>query len=154
MIAALSACSTPFGSSFEPPEVSVGSIEMIRPGLFSQQLSVAVLVQNNMPYPLTIETVDLELDVNGNRLGAGAALRSIEVAANSQVTAPVAVTVKTQDIFDLITEMSRRPRLGYEITGHVRVTGGDGTESWDEVVPFEDEEDLELQIPAVPFGLS
>lgn len=144
-------CQSSFGPSFTPPQVAVEGFDLRRPGLFSQEVTVTLLVQNRMQQALTIEAVDLELEVNGTRLGTGALLKTIPLAAAGAAAADVPVKVKTQDILDAFFALAREPRLAYEISGHVRLTGGGADGTGHEIVPFDD--DGEFTLPIGPRGL-
>lgn len=149
-LAVTAGCQSAFGPSFEPPAVSVEGFDLSRPGLFTQELLVTLTVNNRMSQAVTIEAVDLELEVNGTRLGSGTLLKSIPLDADAAVVANVPVKVKTQDILNAIFAVSRRPRLDYEISGHVRLGGGGPDGTAHEVVPFEDSG--ELNLPFTPSG--
>lgn len=137
-------CQSSFGPSFTPPEVSVEGFDLSRAGLFSQVLTITLLVENRMTQAMTIEAVDLDLEVNGNRLGSGTTLKSIPLDAERTVVVNVPVKVKTQDILDVVLAMASRPSLDYEISGHVRVRGGEDGGS--ETVRFNDDGAFDLPL--------
>ena len=149
-----SGCQSPLGPGFTEPTVAVDGFDLRRPGLFTQEISVAVSIHNEMARDLVIQAVDLELELNGRRLGSGTVLRPITLAAGGTAKASVPLKVKTQDIISAILMMTRDPSLAYAVSGHIRLTNaaaGIGDADGIEVVPFS--EDGELDLPVTPSGL-
>lgn len=140
------ACGTMLDPTFTPPTVAIDGFDISRPGLFNQEMMVRVIVTNRMAEAMTIEAVDLELEVNGNRLGEGTLLKPIPLDAGGTVEARVPIKVKTQDILTAVFATTRRPGLSYAVSGHLRLTG---SESGDHrSVSFDD--DGEFSLPFMP----
>ncbi len=143
---AAAGCGTVFDPSFTPPTVAVDGFDISRAGLFSQELLVRVIVTNRMAEAMTIEAVDLELEVNGHRLGEGTLLKSIPLDGEGTVATSVPIKVKTQDIFNAIAAMARRPRLSFAVSGHLHVSGSKDSDP--RSVSFDD--DGEFSLPFMP----
>ncbi len=142
---ALGGCQSAFGPGYAKPMVAVEGFDLSRPGLFTQEIMVHLRVENQMQREVAIESVDLELEVNGTHLGSGTLLKTIPLAGDGAVTASVPIRVKTQDILTAFFAMAAEPQLAYEVSGHVRLAApAEGTRG--EVISFDD--DGKLTLPA------
>ena len=66
-------------ASLEPPRIQVQRLGRPQMGLTGATLDVTFNVRNPNPYPITIERVQYDLFLNGQRVGDGFITRPIEV---------------------------------------------------------------------------
>lgn len=66
----LAGCASVFGD-VEPPEVSLAGRAFDQPGLFEQRLRLEVRLRNPNDFPLDVERLLFDLEVNDRELGRG-----------------------------------------------------------------------------------
>ena len=137
-------CASLLGPDVRPPEVVIEGVSLARPGVVSQELVLSLRLQNRMARDLSVDSVSVDLDVNGQRLGSGLLLQAVSLPAESDVTIDVPVKVRTADLLDALVRLGDANKLSYTLDGRLRLGGADKG-----VVAFGDTGEL-----AVPKALS
>jgi LEA14-like dessication related protein len=135
----LAGCSSIAGPAIKPPEVTIEGVGLTRPGVISQDLTLSLSVQNRMPRELAVDSISVDLDVNGQRLGSGLLLKTFTLPADAAVSIDVPVRIRTADLLDALGRLGGEKKLSYTLDGRLRLAGTD-----DGVVAFGDEGELAM----------
>lgn len=141
----LAGCAGAF-SDLEPPEVSLAGLAVDQPGLFEQRLRLDVRLRNPNDFPLDVERLLFDLEVNDQHLGKGWTTESFDVPAFGEAVVPVMMVVPTSDLIERIMDLGMTQRLDYRLSGEAKlgnVTFG--------TVSFDQDGNFALpRIPALP----
>lgn len=128
----LAACSgLPFNAV--APKVSVADMTVKRLGLFEQHFDVGLRVSNPNDFDLTIEALDVELEMNGHPFANGLSQTSTRIAARSSTLLRVEAIMQSGDLVRQIESLSReflKTGVPYRIHGRLKT---DRSPNW---VPF------------------
>ena len=130
-------------SDVEPPEVSLAGLAFDQPGLFEQRLRLDVRLRNPNDFPLEVERVLFDLEVNDRELGKGWTTASFDVPAFGEAVVPVTIVVPTSDLIEGIIELGTTQRLDYRLKGEAKLTNATLR-----TVPFE--QDGNFALPKIP----
>jgi LEA14-like dessication related protein len=141
----LAGCSSIAGPAVKPPEVTIEGVGLARPGIMSQDLTLSLSVKNRMPRELAVDSISVDLDVNGQRLGSGLLLKAFTLPADASVGIDVPVRIRTTDLLDALGRLGSEKKLSYTLDGRLRLAGAD-----EGVVAFGDGGELAMprQLPA------
>ncbi len=143
----LAGCASLASNVVRPPSVTIEGVGLSRPGIMSQDLTLSLSVQNRMARELAVDSVSVDLVVNGQRLGSGLLLKAFTLPADAAVSIDVPVRIRTADLLAALGGLGDARKLSYTLDGRLRLAGAD-----EGVVPFGD--DGELTIPhALPSRL-
>lgn len=138
----LAGCASVFGD-VEPPEVSLAGLAFDQPGFFEQRLRLEVRLRNPNDFPLDVERLLFDLEVNDRELGRGWTTASFDVPAFGEAVVPVTIVVPTSDLIQRIIELGTTQHLDYRLKGEAKLTDATfGT------VPFE--QDGNFALPKIP----
>jgi LEA14-like dessication related protein len=127
----------------EPPEVSLAGMAFDQPGLFEQRLSLDVRLRNPNDFPLDVERLLFDIEINDRDLGRGWTVAPFEVPAFGEAVVPVSLVVPTSDLIARILELGTTQRLDYRLSGQAKLRNATlGT------VPFE--RDGNFALPGIP----
>ena len=130
-------------SDIEPPEVSLAGMAFDQPGLFEQRLRLDVRLRNPNDFPLDVERLLFDLEVNDRDLGKGWTTAPFDVPAFGEAVVPVTIVVPTSDLIQRIIELGTTWRLDYRLSGEAKL----GNRTFG-TVPFE--QDGNFALPKVP----
>jgi LEA14-like dessication related protein len=116
----LAACAGAFGK-VEPPEVSLAGLAFEQPGLFEQRLRLDVRLRNPNDFPLDVESVLFDLEVNDHQLGKAWTTQGFDVPAFGEAVVPVTMVVPTSDLIEQIMAFSLTQRLDYRLKGETKL---------------------------------
>ncbi len=125
VLALTAGCSSLSGSGVKPPDVAIEGVSLTRPGIVSQDLTLSLRVDNRMARDIAIDSVSVDLDVNGQRLGSGMLLQAFTLPAAGALTIDVPVKVRTADLLDALVRMGNDSKLSYTLDGRLRLAGAD-----------------------------
>ena len=91
----------------------------------SQDLTLTLGVENRVARDLTVDSVSVDLDVNGKRLGSGLLLQPFVLPAKRAIRIDVPVTIRTADLFDALGRLGGDKKLAYALDGRLRLSGVD-----------------------------
>lgn len=115
-------------SSLEPPEVQVTSLEMLAPapGALEQRFAVGLRLVNPNNRGISIDGLDFELEVNGQRLARGVTNRAFELPPLGEAETSVVVTTSVFDILRQAVQLSERleQTLDYRLRGRLHLGSG------------------------------
>jgi LEA14-like dessication related protein len=130
-------------SKVEPPEVSLAGLAFEQPGLFEQRLRLDLRLRNPNDFPLDVERVLFDLEVNDQELGRAWTTRGFAVPAFGEAVVPVTMVVPTSDLIEQIMQFSMTQRLDYRLKGEAKLSDrAFGT------VPFD--QDGNFTLPRLP----
>ncbi|MGB6451118.1 MAG: LEA type 2 family protein [Steroidobacteraceae bacterium] len=110
---------------FEPPRLSVVSIELGRSDLFAQQLKVRMRVENPNDRVLPVEGLSYTLDIAGERAASGVSSASFMVPALGEAEFDMDVTANLAGaLLRLLSRGSHSDQIEYHIVGKVRLSQG------------------------------
>lgn len=123
-LAMAAACSM-FKPKFEPPRLSVASIELGRVDLLAQQLKVRMRVENPNDRVLPVEGLSYTLEVAGEEAASGVSSASFTVPALGEAEFDMEITANLAGtVLRLLSRGSRSDRIEYHIVGKVRLSHG------------------------------
>jgi LEA14-like dessication related protein len=138
----LAGCAGAF-SQVEPPEVSLAGLAFEQPGLFEQRLRLDLRLRNPNDFPLDVERVLFDLEVNDQQLGKAWTSQGFDVPAFGEAVIPVTMVVPTSDLIEQIMQFSMTQRLDYRLKGEAKLSNATfGT------VPFD--QDGNFTLPRLP----
>jgi LEA14-like dessication related protein len=105
----------------EPPEVSLAGMAFDQPGLFEQRLRLDVRLRNPNDFPLDVERLRFDLEVNDRQLGNGWTAAPFAVPAFGEAVVPVTMVVPTSDLIQRIIELGTTQRLDYRLRGEAKL---------------------------------
>ncbi|MFO1152425.1 MAG: LEA type 2 family protein [Rhodospirillales bacterium] len=143
VMAVLAGCSSLIGPDVKPPEVTVESAGLTRPGIVTQEVTLGLDLQNREHRDLAVDSISFDVDVNGQRMGSGVLLKSFVLPADGSVRIDVPVKVATSDLLTAMGRLGSEKTIAYTLDGQLRLAGGDKGE-----VPFTEKGEL-----ALPLGL-
>lgn len=124
LAALLSGCAAPLVQP-KPPEVQVTALRLINVTMAEQRLSVDLRLSNPNPYPLRIESVQFDLEINEAPLMRGVSADGARVPARGE--AELTVDAHT-NLFSFLHQMERWRQQGddhltYVLTGTANLGG-------------------------------
>ena len=118
------ACSM-FTPKFEPPQLSIVSVQLERSDLFAQHLRVRMRVENPNDRVLPVEGLSYTLDIAGEEAAQGASSASFTVPALGEAAFDMDVTANlTGVLLRLLSRGLRSDQIEYHIVGKVRLSHG------------------------------
>jgi LEA14-like dessication related protein len=105
----------------EPPEVSLAGLAFDQPGLFEQRLRLDLRLRNPNDFPLDVERLLFDLEVNDRDLGKGWTTAPFDVPAFGEAVVPVTIVVPTSDLIQRIIELGTIQRLDYHLSGEAKL---------------------------------
>lgn len=132
--------------SVEPPQITLSDLRIQEIRHFETLLEVDLRVVNPNDFPLIIQGVACDLELNGQHFGAGVGKEGATIPAFDTGIVSIVVYSSMIDLFRGFLRMPEREELAYSVKGSVRVaTEGGGTVK----VPFESEGRFRMQ-PSTP----
>jgi len=117
----LAGCAGAF-SDVEPPEVSLAGLAFAQPGFFEQRLRLDVRLRNPNDFPLDVERLLFDLEVNDRELGKGWTTAPFDVPAFGEAVVPVTIVVPTSDLIEGMIQLSATQRLDYRLKGEAKLS--------------------------------
>lgn len=133
LVVVIAACSA-LAPTPIPPRISVAAVEIKSFGLLEQRFDVALRVANPNGFELTVEALEFDLDVNGQRLASGLSPLPTRLGASSETAMRIEVVARSDDLIRQMRTLSRQlleQGLPYRIRGRVKT---DRSSRW---LPFE-----------------
>ena len=143
----LAGCSSLAGTAVKPPDVTIEGVGLTRPGIVAQDLTLSLSLRNRMDRDIVVDSVSVDLAVNGQRLGSGLLLEAFTLPAAAALSVDVPIRIRTADLLDALVRLGDEKKFSYTLDGRLRLSGADAG-----VVAFGD--DGELAMPrALPSRL-
>lgn len=118
----LAACSgLPFNAV--APTVRVAEVNIKSLGLFEQRFDVGLRITNPNDFDVTIEALDVELEVNGRPFASGLSQTSTRVAATSSTVLRIDAIAQSKDLirqFEALSPDALKTGVPYRIHGRLR----------------------------------
>ena len=118
----LAACSgLPFNAA--APTVRVAEINIKSLGLFEQRFDVGLRITNPNDFDVTIEPLDVELEVNGRPFASGLSQTPTRVAATSSTVLRIDAIAQSKDLirqFEALSPDALKTGVPYRIHGRLR----------------------------------
>ena len=114
----LSGCGM-LGKKIEKPTVNLQSLDIEGKG-DGANLIFGVHIVNPNKFPLKVDAVKYDLEVDGKPLTSGTLDQTMEVAASSASTLSVPIAVKYQDIFRSVAALLGNGQVPYNLKGSAR----------------------------------
>jgi LEA14-like dessication related protein len=116
------------------PEVSVADVQLSRLGVFEQHFDVGLRVVNANEFPLNVEAMTFELEVNGQPFLHGQSQRALLIPAASTSVVRVDATTRSED---LLTQMRVLQNASLKAGVPYRIKGRMKTDRFPFWVPFD-----------------
>ena len=116
----------------ETPHLSVVHVELLKSGLWEQQLRVRMRVQNPNDLELPIKGIDYKLTVDGTEFAHGVSAASFRVPALGEAEFDMNVTANMAGTMLRLLN-TRADQVEYRIAGTVSLSSG-----WVHTVPFDE----------------
>jgi LEA14-like dessication related protein len=126
----LASCSL-FRPKLETPRLSVVHVELLKSGLWEQQLLVRMRVQNPNDLVLPVKGIDYKLEVAGAEFAHGVSAASFSVPALGEAEFDMNVTANMAGAMLRLLN-TRGDQIDYRIAGRVSLYSG-----WIRAVPFD-----------------
>jgi LEA14-like dessication related protein len=107
---------------FEPPQLDVVDVQLLRGDLFQQELRVGMRVQNPNNRDLNVRSIQYEVKVAGEAFAHGDSERDFKVPANGATQFDVNVTANAASAFLRLFGAGRLDQVEYQITGKVALS--------------------------------
>lgn len=110
-----------------PPEVTLINIKPLPGGNLEQRFEMTLRVLNPNDLPISSDGVDLELNVNGQRLARALSAESFSIP---RLGDDVVVLVATTHLFDIFRQAMALPKTGtldYEMKGRIFLASSPGS---------------------------
>lgn len=142
----LAGCASVVGPAVAPPKVTVEAVGLTRSGIVSQEVTLGLGLQNRADRELDVDSVSLNLGVNGKRMGSGVLLKPFVLPADGSARIDVPVTISTGDLLDAMGRLGNNKKIAYTLEGQLHLAANEG------VVAFTDEGEVALPfpLPSVP----
>lgn len=121
-VLALAGCTT-LPRDTQAPEVSVADVQLSRLGVLEQHFDVGLRVVNANEFPLTIEAMTFELEVNGMPFLQGQSQRPLLIPAASSSVVRVDATTRSQDLLtqmQVLQNVSLKDGVPYRVKGKIK----------------------------------
>ena len=120
-----------FKPKLETPRLSVVHVELLKSGLWEQQLRVRMRVENPNDLALPVKGIDYKLEVAGAEFAHGASAASVSVPALGEAEFDMNVTANMAGTMLRLLN-TRGDQIDYRIEGRVSLSSG-----WVHTVPFD-----------------
>ena len=131
-----------FLRSIEPPQVGLSDLRIQAIRHFETLLEVDLRVVNPNDFPLIIQGVACDLELNGQHFGSGVGKEGATISAFDTGIVSIVVYSSMIDLFRGFLKMPDREELVYSVEGFVRVVREKGGAV---KIPFESEGRFRLQ---------
>jgi len=110
---------------FEPPQLTVMSMQVQTADLFSQRMLVHMRVVNPNNRELPVKSINYRIEVGGADLAEGLADKSFVVPAMGEAEFDVQVTANLANaLTQILGRRSSRDKLDYRLVGSVTLSSG------------------------------
>ena len=138
------------------PRVSLANLQVLEIRALETVFLVELRILNPSDTPLQLRGIDCDLRVDDRHFATGLSGDSFEIPAYGSITVPVPVYASMLDMVSSVVDRLQQPAsqpgtiepLRYEVTGHVRLTGGMGGNG--RTLPFTSKGELSLHRPHQP----
>ena len=115
-------------AQLEPPDVQVTSLQLLEatPGSLEQRFAVGLRLINPNNRAISLQGLDFELDVNGQRLARGVSDKAFELPRLGEAETSVIVTTSLLDVLRQAVGLSSRrdANLDYRLRGRLHLGEG------------------------------
>ena len=108
----------------QSPQVALDSVTSISVGATTAQVRVRLSVKNPNGYDLAVDALDYSLAIDGRRLGSGALVRPVTLAANAVTSVEFDIAADMSLMGNSLDRAIRHGALPYELDGAVELAGG------------------------------
>jgi LEA14-like dessication related protein len=109
---------------FEPPQLNVVEVQLLRGDLLQQELRVGMRVRNPNNRDLNVRSIQYEVKVADQAFAHGESERDFKVPANGETQFNVNVTANVASALLRLLGGGRLDEVEYQITGRVALSSG------------------------------
>ena len=112
------------GGRFEPPEVALQSLSILRIVDAKADLTIGLHVYNPNEFPLSIDRLDFEVTIDGRNAASGRTSRVGEVLAHGEASVDVGGRVDVGAVATALMTLASQLPIDYTVKGSVTLTDG------------------------------